>query len=47
MDAKKRMKLIQVIQKIDRNSKYAERIGTKNISEFTRESNKDKEGRKS
>lgn len=47
MDAKRRMKLIQVIQKIDRNSRYAERIGTKNISEFIRENHKDKEGRKS
>lgn len=47
MDAKRRMKLIHVIQKIDRNSKYAERIGTKNISGFMRENSKDKGGRKS
>ena len=47
MNAKKRMKLIQTIQKIENNSKYAERIGTKNVSILRCDENKAKEGRKS
>lgn len=43
MDAAKRMKRIAVIEKIERNTKYAEKIGTKNISTFIQ---KDKAGRK-
>lgn len=47
MDVKRRMKLIQTIRKIENNSKYAEKIGTKNVSILRCDENKVKEGRKS
>ena len=42
MNAAQRIRVIRVIEKIDKNPEFSNKIGVKNISEFTMEMRKKK-----